>query len=306
MTEIKRSDAVVRGTGTTPASTPSIQMPNLAQIRAYYDQTWLDYRVLWLNRQNRAIHFGYWDEHTRSHHAALLNMNRVLAARIGVQPGQRILDAGCGVGGSAIWLAQTFGVEVVGITPVASQIGRARRYAEAAAVQGQVTFELRDYTATGYSPQSFDVVWAMESVCHASDKRRFLAEARRLLKPGGRLGMAEYMRYRRPESPEGERLLQSWLTGWAIPDLATPDEFTQWATELGFVDCELIDITPNVEPSLRRLHRLATIGWPVSTLTRRLGLRTATQHGNVRGARDQFRALQRGLWFYALFTATAS
>src|SRR5712691_2683673 len=62
---------------------PSSRLPDLSRIRAYYDETWLDYRLLWLNAQNRAIHFGYWDEHTRSHAQSLLAMNRMLASRLG-------------------------------------------------------------------------------------------------------------------------------------------------------------------------------------------------------------------------------
>ena len=49
-------------------------------------------------------------------------MNRVLADRAGIRPGQRVLDAGCGVGGSSLWLAEQRGAAVVGITPVASQV----------------------------------------------------------------------------------------------------------------------------------------------------------------------------------------
>ncbi len=110
--------------------------PDLASIRSYYDATTADYRFLWLNPDNRAMHFGYWDEVTRSHGESLVNLNRVLAREIGIRPGQRVLDAGCGVGGSAIWLAKTFGVEVVGITPVAGQVRQARRYAKQHRVTG--------------------------------------------------------------------------------------------------------------------------------------------------------------------------
>ncbi|HYB01120.1 MAG TPA: hypothetical protein VED37_12960, partial [Ktedonobacteraceae bacterium] len=53
----------------------SSRLPDLSRIRAYYDETWFDYRMLWLNSQNRAIHFGYWDKHTRSHAQSLLAMN---------------------------------------------------------------------------------------------------------------------------------------------------------------------------------------------------------------------------------------
>jgi len=61
----------------------SSRLPDLSRIRAYYDETWMDYRMLWLNPQNRAIHFGYWDEHTRSHTQSLFAMNRVLASQRG-------------------------------------------------------------------------------------------------------------------------------------------------------------------------------------------------------------------------------
>src|SRR2546423_14295828 len=86
----------------------SVPSSNLEQIRAYYDATWLDYRCLWLNPANLALHVGYWDEDTRSHAQSLLKMNLRLAQAVGIQAGQRILDAGCGVGGSANWLARTY------------------------------------------------------------------------------------------------------------------------------------------------------------------------------------------------------
>lgn len=284
---------------------PSSRLPDLSRIRVYYDETWLEYRLLWLNAQNHAMHFGYWDKHTHSHAQSLLAMNRVLANHLGIRSGQRILDAGCGVGGSAIWLAKTYDVEVVGITPVASQVARAHRFAQEQGVADQVSFEQQDYTHTAFPDGSFDVVWAMESLCHAPEKRLVLAEARRLLRPSGRLGMVEYMRTRRPYASVGEALLHSWLSGWAIPDLATAAEWLEWTQDVGLHDVQLVDITPDVRPSLRRLYWLVVLLRPVAFPLFALGLLSETQHGNMRGAFGQYHALQRGLWFYALMTATA-
>ena len=278
---------------------------DLSPIRQYYDETWHDYRLLWLSPSNYAIHFGYWGDRTRTHADALTQLNAVLASRIGINRGVRLLDAGCGVGGSAIWLASQFGADVVGITPVASQVERARRFATEHDVSRQAQFFQQDYTGTSFPDASFDVVWAMESLCHAADKRAVYQEARRVLRPGGRLGIVEYMRTARPLAAGGEALLHSWLSGWAIPDIATAEEHCQWAAASGFANVELTDITPQVRRSLARLHRMASLAWPEAVLLQRLGLRTATQHGNVRGARDQFRALERGLWFDAILTATA-
>ncbi|HEV2012740.1 MAG TPA: methyltransferase domain-containing protein [Candidatus Dormibacteraeota bacterium] len=278
---------------------------DLTPIRQYYDETWPDYRLLWLSPSNYAIHFGYWGERTHSHADALNQLNAELASRIGISRGVRILDAGCGVGGSAIWLARQLGVDVVGITPVASQVERARHFATEHHVSRQAQFLQQDYTGTSFPAASFDVVWAMESLCHAADKRAFYEEARRVLRPGGRLGIVEYMRTTRPLAGRGEALLHSWLSGWAIPDIATAEEHRQWAAASGLGNVELTDITPQVRRSLARLHRMASLAWPEAVLLQTIGLRNTTQHGNVRGARDQFRALERGLWFDAILTATA-
>src|SRR5262249_2568233 len=125
-------------------------------IVGYYDETWLDYRVLWLNPDNLAVHFGYTDETTRNHTDALKNMNRVLADRVEIRPGERVLDAGCGVGGSSLWLARERGAEVVGITLAASQVAKARRYAARRKLNSRVHFEVADFTATPYPDASFD------------------------------------------------------------------------------------------------------------------------------------------------------
>ena len=284
---------------------PAGGRPDLPRIRAYYDETRLDYRLLWLNPQNRAMHFGYWGPETRSHSESLIEMNRQLAAAIGISAGQRVLDAGCGVGGSTIWLTRYCAVRAVGITPVAGQVQRARRYARQHGLADRITFVQADYTQTRFAAGSFDTIWAMESVCHAPDKRRFLAEARRLLRPGGRLGMAEYLRTARPHSPTGEALLHDWLEGWAIPDLATRAEYAGWVAEAGFTGLQVADVSPQVRRSLRRLYRISRSLWPLALLLRAGGLRSVRQHGNSRGAWQQYQAFEAGLWSYGLLTAVA-
>lgn len=273
-------------------------------LAAYYDETWLDYRLLWINRNNLAVHFGYTDAATRSHGEALVTMNRVLADRVAVQPGQRVLDAGCGVGGSSFWLAEQRGATVVGITPVWSQVVRARHYAVARGLGERVAFEQADYTQTPFPDGSFDIVWALESLCHAPDKAAFYREAARLLRPGGRLVVAEYIRAARPLDGASERLLHEWLDGWAIPDLDTREEHLGYVAAAGLVDAALDDITAHTRPSLRRLYRMTCWAYPLAVILHRIGLRSQVQHGNVIGALRQYQALERGLWFYGLLSAT--
>ena len=81
--------------GIQPASPTKRQM-----IARYYRECWLDYRFFWINRKNLGMHFGYWDETTRTHAQSLLRTNEVMADAVDIGPGDRVLDAGCGVGGS--------------------------------------------------------------------------------------------------------------------------------------------------------------------------------------------------------------
>src|SRR5262249_51796602 len=146
------------------------------QVRSvvrYYEGTWFDYRWVWLNSKNNAIHFGYHDDERRSHADSLLNTNRVLAEIAAIRPGERVLDAGCGIAGSSVWLAERRGANVVGITPVCKQVERARRLVAARGLAHAVVVEQADYTATPFPDASFDVVWALESVCHAQAKSAF-------------------------------------------------------------------------------------------------------------------------------------
>jgi tocopherol O-methyltransferase len=272
-------------------------------VVAYYEETWFDFRVLWMTFGNPAIHFGYWDEGTRRHGQSLDNMNRVMADIARVSPGDRVLDAGCGVGDAAFWLGRQRGAWVQGITIVPSQALRAKRIAASRGLGDRASFSCQDFCRTAFADQTFDVVWARESVCHADDKGAFLAEASRVLRPGGRLVVADFARTSGSNAGDDERLLASWLHGWAIPSLATAGDLAEWAEDAAFEDVLVRDVTAAMEPSLRRLHRLVKALSPGASLLHRLGVRSEVQHANVTGSAAMWAALQRDLWSYTILSA---
>lgn len=276
---------------------------DMADIIAYYDQTRWDYGLLWLNGKNRAVHFGYYDENVRTHNEALINLNRVLARKALIRSGERVLDAGCGQGGSCAWLAETVGAEVIGITPVASQVKQGSAFINKKSLRDKVRIELGDYTHTRFLNESFDVIWACESICHADEKEKFYREAYRLLKPGGRLIIAEYIRAADSYHPDGDRLLKEWLNGWAINSIDSKEQHLRHAEAAGFKQINIEDVTPNTEPSLRVLYRLSLILRPLEYFLWFLGIRSAAQHGNLVGSIRQYQALQKGYWFYGIISA---
>lgn len=105
--------------------------------------------------------------------------------RLGIAEGSRVLDVGCGTGRLTHWIAERVGSEgsVVGVDPLEERIAIAR--AQSGAAQFQVG---RAEDLDAFDDASFDVV-CMSSVLHwIADKKRALAETRRVLRSGGRLG----------------------------------------------------------------------------------------------------------------------
>lgn len=272
-------------------------------IIQYYDNTWLDYRLLWLNKKDRAIHFGYYETLMENHSEALEKMNKVMADRANIISSDTVLDAGCGQGGSSLWMAKNIGCKTIGITLVPHQVETARKEASLRGLSQKSTFFLRDYTETGFEPSTFDVVWACESLCHAQEKIRFYQEAIRLLKPGGRLVVAEYIRKARNFDPQDEAILNQWCKGWSMPDLDTWDEHETNMKKAGLIHISQSDITKNVIPSLSKLFRMSSKLMPIGIILNKIGIRNRIKHGNQTASVSQYEALTKNLWYYCIFSA---
>lgn len=253
--------------------------------------------------KNLSLHYGFYDNKHRSHDSAVINMNRVLASIAKIKKGDRVLDAGCGVGGSAIWLAESTGAHVHGISISRAQVDAASRTAKKRGIGHLTKFSVKDFTNTGLPANSFDVVWGLESVCHAVEKRAFLKEAKRLLRKKGRLIVAEYFLSKEQLTGNYKRIYRKWRDGWAVPNLATISGFRKELEGLGFRSIKMADVNASVMPSSSRLYKMALFALPFEWLLYIVGLRSKVQHKNTLSAYYQHSLLKNGMFRYCIFYA---
>ena len=110
-----------------------------------------------------------------------------IAAKLALQPGQQVLDIGCGWGGMAIYLAGHCDVQVTGITLSEEQLALARERAEAAGVADRLTFELVDYRDLASSGRTFDRIVSVGMFEHVGVPQfeTFFRSCANLLTPEG-------------------------------------------------------------------------------------------------------------------------
>jgi len=111
--------------------------------RHHYDLGNEFYR-LWLDRDMQ-YSCGYWEDGVETLEDAQTAKKRHIAAKLALEPGQRVLDIGSGWGGLALYLAAIADVEVTGVTLSERQLAVARARAEALGLSGRCRFELKDY-----------------------------------------------------------------------------------------------------------------------------------------------------------------
>lgn len=268
-------------------------------IKKYYSDTQFEYRLVWNWRSKftPALHFGYYDDKATDHHRSVIRANEVLAEWGDIQPGARIIDAGCGLGHSTLWLAEHYNAQVTGITIVPKQVETMQKFIVKNKIKN-VDFIEASYLNMPFEDNSVDVVWAIEAVCHAKDKSQFYKEAYRVLKPGGKLLIGENLRTARPMEPEKEELLKKIFHSWAIPDLDTFEEHQSHALGSGFSSFENKDVTANMMVSYRNLEEMCRRWSWLNKLLYAAGIISKVRRENMLGSLKQYQAIKQGVFTY--------
>jgi tocopherol O-methyltransferase len=233
----------------------------LDQVARFYDVTQAGYDFA-VSRDY--LRYGLWDDATRTPGESLVNTDRFVAELLGLAPEDTILDAGCGVGGTAIYFARTCGARVVGVNICKSQLDKARRKARRSGLEDLVCFEEGDFCSTQFADGAFTKLCAIESIYHAESAARFAAEAHRVLAAGGKVAVVDRFLLRDNMDPQENRLYDRFRAGQVVAGLPTVAGFRQILQSAGFVNIEFIDKLPGIQEGIVRTHRMCMFSFPLS------------------------------------------
>jgi len=228
------------------------------RIRHFYDSS----THLWLDTWGEHMHHGHYGQQgseKKNHQQAQLDLIHELLRWGGVTEAGRILDAGCGVGGSARHLAGLFGAQVLGLTLSPVQAAAAGVFNQKAGMGQQVEIRVQDMLTLTADDGPFDLVWSLESAEHIGEKQRLLEIFYTVLKPGGQFLMATWCHREKPPSLDGreEKLLRKIGQVYHLPPLAAAGEIGRMARTAGFTQIKTADWSDAVAPFWKAVIRSA-------------------------------------------------
>jgi phosphoethanolamine N-methyltransferase len=116
-----------------------------------------------------------------------LETTRELVQKLDLQPGSEVLDVGCGIGGSAFYMATQYGVQVWGIDLSVNMLNIAFEYAHQQPRESRIILEYSDATTKQFSPNQFDVIYSRDTILHIKDKLQLFRNFHTFLKPGNHI-----------------------------------------------------------------------------------------------------------------------
>ena len=243
------------------------------KIQQFYDES----SPLWERTWGEHMHHGYYGANGRQRkdrRQAQIDLIEEMLTWGRITQAETILDVGCGIGGSTLYLADKFQAQAVGITlsPVQAKRAGDRALEQNIALRAfenfatgkppAVQFQVTNALDTPFPNNAFDFIWSMESGEHMPDKLTFLQECYRLLKPGGTFLMATWCHrpthtLAGPLTRSEERHLEQLYKLYHLPYVISLSGYGALAESVGFTELALADWSGQVDYFWQEVMRSA-------------------------------------------------
>ncbi|MGB5819231.1 MAG: methyltransferase domain-containing protein [Saonia sp.] len=260
------------------------------EIINFYDQATADYEF-WSKDFN--MHFGYFipfKTNPFKRDSMLNEMNHKVIKRLKIPEGKTLMaDLGCGMGGTMRYaLKKNKNLSAIGVTLSQFQVKKGNQLLK----QLKGTILRENFKRTSLASNSFNGAVAIESFCHSGHHPESFREAFRILKPGGKLVIADAMLKKEVhELGYGSSLAYNKLCGhWHLERLGTIHSVVHQLKEVGFKKVKVENVSFRVAPSVLHVP-FAIIGFIIKKVLRTGKLKRESLH-NLKGS---FYALLSGL-----------
>jgi tocopherol O-methyltransferase len=211
------------------------------KIIDHYDVASPYYYSLW----GEHLHHGYWVQGDETKDIAQIQLIEHLAQLANIKTGSRILDIGCGFGGSSLYLTKKYDASTTGITISPVQVQMAKEAAVKANLD--VTFLLMDAEDMQFA-QPFDLLWSVESISHYHDPKKFFSSAAKLLKPGGCFALTDWFQKENLSLADKRRFIKPIEKGMMV-ELRGMNDYSDFLVDSGLQVIHRQDLTLNCAKS---------------------------------------------------------
>ena len=247
------------------------------------------------------MHHGYYGRggnYKLDRRQAQIDLIEELLIWANVKDVSNLIDVGCGIGGSTLYLAEKFNSKATGITLSSVQANRATQRAIEVKLEETAQFQVADALNMPFPDNNFDLVWSLESGEHMPDKGQFFQECYRVLKPGGTFICATWCH--RPTNSWAGQLtenekqhLEEIYRVYCLPYVISLPEYETIAQDCGFSKIKVDDWSMEVAPfwdividsafNLEAISGLLNSGWQTVQGALSLGLMSGGyQRGLIR------------------------
>jgi SAM-dependent methyltransferase len=204
-------------------------------VSRYYDVNTRAFLARGEGGSEGVLHRAVWAEGVRDRSSAFHFVHELILKEIGAvgSPRPRVLDLGCGVGASLLYLLDRCPAEGFGITLSGEQYELAKKRGSAGWIRGDFCRE--------QLPPAVDVAYGIESFVHASDARAFFRNVGAALRSRGRLVLVDDFLVR---GTMGQTAVRDFAWGWHAASLLPPEEIDALAAEAGLALLTDRDLTP--------------------------------------------------------------
>ena len=230
-------------------------------IAKFYDESSEMWERLWSDAggDGEHMHHGYYARGNRGENGGRIDHARAQVEMIeeslefaGVKGCARMVDVGCGIGGSSRYAAKKFGCVAEGVTLSPYQAKRANELAVKDGLGDKARYRVADALHMPFEDGSFDFVWSMESGEHMPDKKKFVDELARVCEPGGTIVVVTWCHRALKEGealePAEKALLDRICDAYYLPAWCSVDDYERLARDAGMTDIRTDDWSDEVRP----------------------------------------------------------